>query len=289
LDLGGGVSLVLRRIPAGRFVLGAAAGAEDERPQAAVAIDRPFWMAAWETTNEQFRRFDPTFDCRDYQKRHARDDDMGLPLNGPRQPAVRVSWEQAMAFCAWLTRATGLVVTLPTEAQWEWACRAGAGGAFSFGDVTADFTPWANLADVAFSRGHRPDGGQITGGLEHLVIEGAALSDRRHDDQHRVTAPAGSFRPNAWGVFDLHGNAAEWTRSAYRPYPYVEHDGRNAIADAASTRRVVRGGSFFDRPARAQAFQRLAYPAWQRVFNVGFRVVVEEPGAKVAEARRVGE
>jgi formylglycine-generating enzyme required for sulfatase activity len=286
VDLGGGVSLQLRRIPAGRFVLGAEPGAEDERPQAAVAIDRPFWMAAGETTNEQFRRFDPTFDCRDYQKRHARDDDMGLPLNGPRQPAVRVSWEQAMAFCTWLSRETGLSVSLPTEAQWEWACRAGAGGAFSFGEVTADFAPWANLADVSFSRGHRPDGGQVSGGLEHLILEGAALSDRQHNDQHRVTAPVGSFRPNAWGLFDLHGNAAEWTRSAYRPYPYDEHDGRKESAGAPAVRRVVRGGSFFDRPARAQAFQRLAYPAWQRVFNVGFRVIVEEPGMKPAAVRR---
>lgn len=275
LDLGGGVSVALRQVPAGRFVMGTNNGADDEQPAAVTAVTRAFWIGATEITNEQFRRFDPTFDPRDYQKRHARDDDMGLPLNDPRQPAVRVSWEQAIAFCAWLTQRTGRICTLPTEAQWEWACRAGADTAFHFGGLEDDFSPWENLGDLAFSRGHRPDGEQVTGGVGHLVLEGAALSDRRFDDRQRVTAPAGSFRPNAWGLFDLHGNAAEWTRSEYRPYPYREDDGRNAVT--SSGRKVVRGGSFFDRPARAQAFRRLAYPAWQRVFNVGFRVVVEEP------------
>ena len=287
VDLGGGLSVALRRIPAGKFVMGTENGERDEQPAAIVAIDRAYWIATTETTNAQFRQFEAGFDCRDYQKRHARDDDMGLPLNGAQQPAVRVSWEQAMAFCAWLSERSGRAVTLPTEAQWEWACRAGGGGGFSFGSVTDDFSPWANLADVSFSRGHRADGQQITGGVEHLVLEGAALSDARRNDQHIVTAPVGSYRPNAWGLFDLHGNAAEWTRTEYRAYPYVDGDGRNDLTAATSpaTRRVVRGGSFFDRPARALASYRLSYPGWQRVFNVGFRVVIEEPGASAAPHR----
>jgi formylglycine-generating enzyme required for sulfatase activity len=113
----------------------------------------PPWLAETETTNEQFRRFRPEFDCGYYQKRHARDDDMGLALNHARQPAVRVSWEQAMAFCDWLSARTGLRVILPTEAQWEWAGRAGTDTPFFFGGIGADFSPWANLADAAFGRG----------------------------------------------------------------------------------------------------------------------------------------
>jgi formylglycine-generating enzyme required for sulfatase activity len=280
------VTLAMRRIPAGRFVLGSESGSLDEQPATIVTIDRPFWVAATETTNEQFRRFDPAFDCRDYQKRHARDDDMGLPLNGSKQPAVRVSWDQAMAFCRWLEQRTGLRCTLPTEAQWEWACRAGSAGEFHFGRLSDDFTPWCNLADVSFSRGHRPDGQQITGGLEHVVIEGAALSDIHRNDRQIVTAPVGSYQSNAWGLFDMHGNAAEWTRSEYRPYPYREDDGRNTVGATAGVRRAVRGGSFFDRPARAQASYRLAYPAWQRVFNVGFRIVVEDRADMIAHADR---
>ncbi len=290
VELGGGLALALRQIPAGRFVLGTENGERDEQPAAVVTIERPFWIAATEITNAQFRQFDSSFDCGDYQKRHARDDDMGLPLNGPQQPAVRVSWEQAMAFCAWLTQRSGLTCTLPTEAQWEWASRAGAGGAFHFGNVTDDFSSWANLADVSFSRGHRADGQQITGAVEHIVIEGAALSDARRNDRQIVTAPVGSFRSNTWGVFDLHGNAAEWTRTEYRAYPYLEHDGRNDVAATSSptVRRVVRGGSFFDRPARAQASYRLAYPGWQRVFNVGFRIVIEMPGSTKPSSRAKG-
>ncbi|MBM3855997.1 MAG: formylglycine-generating enzyme family protein, partial [Verrucomicrobia bacterium] len=205
---------------------------------------------------------------------HARPDDQGLPLDAPRQPVIGVSWHDAMAFCQWLSQRTGRRFTLPTEAQWEWACRAGTASALSFGDLDTDFSPWANLADVAFGAAVLQDGArQQTGGIEHLAPDGAALADRRWNDRHVVTAPVGSFRANAWGLFDLHGNAAEWTRSAARPYPYRDDDGRNALAPEA--RRIVRGGSFYDPARRSRSAARLDYPAWQRVFNVGFRVVCE--------------
>jgi formylglycine-generating enzyme required for sulfatase activity len=73
----------------------------------------------------------------------------------------------------------------------------------------------------------------------------------------------------------MHGNVTEWTRSLYRPYPYDDQDGRNDSADHDG-KRVVRGGSWNDRPCRARSSFRLAYPAWQEVFNVGFRVVIED-------------
>ena len=123
------------------------------------------------------------------------------------------------------------------------------------------------------------DGKQITGGLEHLVLEGAALTDARFNDRAVVTAPIGSYQPNIWGLHDLHGNAAEWTRSTYKPYPYRDNDGRNDSKNA--DRKVVRGGSFFDNPSRCRSAFRLAYPTWQRVFNVGFRVVLETGATEV--------
>ncbi len=274
IELGEGVTMQLVRIPAGEFVMGAADGEPDERPLTQVRIREPFWIGACEVTNEQFRRFDPSHDCRYYAKRHARSDDQGLWLNGPKQPVVRVSWRQARAFCDWLSRQVGMRFALPTEAQWEYACRAGTAGPVSYGDLDADFSAWANLADRSFGVGLVRDGKQVTGGLEHLVLEGASLADRRFCDKAVVTAAVGSYRPNAWGLHDMHGNAAEWTLTTYRSYPYREDDGRN---DATSHgRKVIRGGSFFDRPSRSRSAFRLDYPAWQRVFNVGFRVASEK-------------
>jgi formylglycine-generating enzyme required for sulfatase activity len=273
LDLGDGVTMKLVRVPAGEFVMGDADGEPDERPPTRAAIQKPFWIGACEVSNAQFRRFDPGHQSRYYVKRHFRADDQGLPLDDPQQPVVRVSWEQAMAFCRWLSGRTGMNVTLPTEAQWEYACRAGSAAPLSYGAVEADFSRWANAADQTFAEGKQEAGKQITGGLEHLVLEGAALSDTRFRDQAAVTAPIGSYQPNAWGLYDMHGNAAEWTRSRYQPYPYRDDEGRNDAAGGGG--RVVHGGSFFDRPARCRSSFRLEYPSWQRVFNVGFRVVCE--------------
>ena len=301
IDMGGGVTMKLVRIPAGEFVMGDARGQPDEQPLTRVAIRRPFWMGVCEVTNAQYRRFDAGHSGGYYAKRLAPPragaaewvgpEGEGLDLDGDEQPAVRVSWEQAMAFCGWLSRQTGRRFTLPTEAQWEYACRAGTAGALWFGETDTDFSRFANMADRCFSAGLRPDGRQITGGIEHLVIEGAALADRRFSDGAVVTAPVGRYAPNPWGLYDMHGNAAEWTRSIYRPYPWREEEqgagnaGDAADADGAAgavhaiggvaPRRVVRGGSFFDRPARCRSAVRLAYPQWQRVFNVGFRVVME--------------
>jgi formylglycine-generating enzyme required for sulfatase activity len=96
-------------------------------------------------------------------------------------------------------------------------------------------------------------------------------ADARFDDHSRVSAPVGSYRPNPWGLFDMHGNVAEWTRSEYRPYPYRD-DGRNSPADG---KRVVRGGSWYDRPERCRAAFRQVYRADQPVYDVGFRIICE--------------
>ena len=97
--------------------------------------------------------------------------------------------------------------------------------------------------------------------------------DARFDDGHLVTANVGSYLPNRWALHDMHGNVWEWTRSAYEPYPYRGDDGRNAVEDAGP--RVVRGGSWYDLPKRCRSAFRLSFPPWQRVHNVGFRVICE--------------
>ena len=185
-------------------------------------------------------------------------------LNAPTQPVVRVSWTQAMAFCDWLSKKTGRKVTLPTEAQWEYACRAGSASALAYGGLDTDFSPWANLADTSISK--------LAYWGRHDVPD-LIPRDARFDDGMLVTAPVGKYKPNAWGLHDMHGNSWEWTRSAYRPYPWRDNDGRNA-ADSPGV-KVIRGGSWRDRPKRCRSGFRLSYPAWQKVYNVGFRVVVE--------------
>jgi formylglycine-generating enzyme required for sulfatase activity len=265
IDLGG-VKVSLVRVPAGEFVMGNVHGQADEFAQRVVTMDTPFWMSECEVTNAQFRQFDPSHDSGYYSKRRDRADGKGLSLNGDEQPAVRLTWEEAMDFCHWLSKRSGLTVTLPTEQQWEYTCRAGSVTPLNYGGIDEDFSVWANMADLSFSTGlaiHRgrmmPEGGvtQATGGVPHLVLEGAKLADLRFDDHHRVTANVGSYKPNHWGLYDMHGNATEWTLSEY------DHN-----------RKVVRGGSFFDRPTRSRSSFRWGYPSWQRVFNVGFRIVV---------------
>jgi len=207
------LTLTLVRIPAGEFVMGDAAGSADQRPPCRVRVERPFWIAKTIITNEQFNLFDPAHDSR-YLDRGGKDhSNRGTPLNQPGQPVIRVSWERAMAFCRWLSQETGRRYSLPTEAQWEFACRGGAPA-----------------------------------------------------DQ------AGSGR--AWGVDGMLGNVAEWTRSTYRPYPYLPSDGRDD--DSHEGRKVVRGANAIGMPNDRRDTYRLSYHRWQGVWDVGFRVVCED-------------
>jgi formylglycine-generating enzyme required for sulfatase activity len=212
-----------------------------------------FWMSVCEISNEQFRMFDQSHDSWFYTKRHAtRGDDRGISLNGPDQPALRVSWDQANAFCEWLSGKTGSKAVLPTEDQWERACSD---------EVPGDFSIRANVADKTFATfGYkgRTTYFQIGGDVDYIAAEGVALADSRHDDKHCVTAPIGTYNANKYGLKDMYGNAAEWTST--------EQDGE----------MIVKGGSYLDRPERCKREKRVSYPAWQKPYNVGFRIVVQE-------------
>ncbi|MBL7219889.1 MAG: SUMF1/EgtB/PvdO family nonheme iron enzyme [Phycisphaerae bacterium] len=270
VDLGGGVKLDLVRIPAGQFVMGDPNGHIDELPLAKVPIAKSFWMGKFEVTNAQYHRFNSAHESRfehkgswKFSERH-----LGWDLDGANQPVVRVSAREATAFCQWLSKKVGRRVTLPTEAQWEYACRAGSDQAMSYGDTDSDFSTQANMADATIRRLAYDTDGRYTGDL--------TPRDARFDDRGLVTTDVGGYKPNAWGLCDMHGNAAEWTRSAYKPYPCKVDDGRNSPKGADSL--VVRGGSWRDRPKRCTSAFRMSYKAWQKVYNVGFRVVVESDG-----------
>jgi len=277
VDLGGGVTMKMVLVPAGEFVMGDPGGEVDERPAARVRIDKPFWMGVCEVTNEQYARFDPSHESRfehgtaSFNSERA----LGPRLDGATQPVVRISWKEAAAFCRWLSERSGLRVALPTEAQWEYACRAGTDTPLHYGGVAADFSRFANVADATINKWATYN--EVRRSADQVP------RDARFNDGSLVTAKVGRYQPNAWGLRDMHGNVWEWTRSSYRPYPYRADDGRNIASPEG--RKTIRGGSWYDRPKRCRSAFRLSYPAWQKVYNVGFRIVCE-PGPAGGEVAR---
>ena len=163
ITLAEGVAMELVLIPAGEFVMGDSAGLPDEHPAARVKVDGPFWMGVAEVTNAQFQAFLPQHDSGYIDQQWKDHNSPGYPANLPQQPVVRVAWQQAMEFCQWLSAQTGQPFTLPTEAEWEWACRAGTDSACWYGGADADFAPLANLADKRLTgfavRGVNPQAG----------------------------------------------------------------------------------------------------------------------------------
>ncbi len=266
-----GVTLELALIPAGEFIMGDDSASPDERPAAPVRIPKPFWMARTEISNAQFAEFEPTHDSHVESKTAYQFGVHGYPVNEPQQPVVRVSWEQAMAFCRWLSTKTGERFSLPTEAQWEWAARAGTATPFHFGDLASDFSKHANFADAKLVEFASDPYTVFTPLKNPSHYEDYIPKDTRFHDGALITVRVGSFAPNTWGLQDMHGNVWEWTVTSHRPYPYADGDGRND--GNATEKKVARGGSWRDRPHRATSAYRLAYEPWQRVFNVGFRVV----------------
>ena len=258
------VTLVFRRIPAGTFVMGDANGYPDEKPHV-VTIERPFWISETEISNGAYNLYDPKHDSRYIDNAGKDQSTRGIPVNANAQPVTRVSWDSAMGFCEWLGKKTGKAVTLPSESQWEWACRAGSDSALWFGGLDSDFSKYENLSDASAerARGKGKKGGVAPFAVVSGVKDGAA-----------VISPVGQYAASPFGLKDMHGNVAEWTRSQYRPYPYHRNDGREATdGDGA---RVVRGGSWRDKPNWASSFVRRRYQSWQRTPNVGFRVVLPD-------------
>ncbi len=277
LDLGGGVKLELVGVPGGAFLMGSAEGARDEAPVTKVEV-KPFKLGRIEVTNRQFRRFRADHDSRRESRHGYQFGVTGYDVNGDDAPAVRLSWRDAVAYCEWLSKAAGRKVALPTEAQWEWAARAGSTQAFWYGGPDADFAAYANLADASLSdysgNPYEQDYVKARYNNPDNIYDNWIPQIPTVNDGGFLGEPSGKWKANPWGLSDLHGNVAEWTRSAYAPYPYRDGDGRNALAGDA--KRVARGGSWWDRPKHATASFRRAYRPYQPVYNVGFRVAVEE-------------
>jgi len=245
-------------IPAGEFVMGSSNESKDEYPQSVVKIEKPFYIASHETSFGQFQMYDPKYNPGVYSHFGKDHSSRGFHTDQIELPVCRTTWKEANDFCEWLAKESGKKVTLPTEAQWEWACRAGSDKPFYFGDAKSDFGKFANLADASLAN-------QRTGGEKWFPRVDAV------NDGTTFLGRSGSKERNAFGLFDAHGNLAEWTRSDFASYPYKA----SANSGNLNTSKVVRGGSWYDRPHRATSSFRLGYPTWQRVYNVGFRPIIE--------------
>ena len=231
VDLPGGETITLALVPPGTV----------EIHGQSYAIKEPFWMAATEVTNAQFACFDPNHDSRlehgDFLQFSI--EERGYPMNAPAQPVVRVTQEEAAAFCAWLTVQTGDAFSLPTETQWVYARAA-------FPEVDM-----ANIADASLFNEDSFEPWKLPIGAIHPWKP----AETNINDGYRVSAPVGSFPPNALTLYDMMGNVSEWVASE-----------KPGIA-------VACGGSWYDRPTEALADARKRYLPWQSVFDVGFRVV----------------
>ncbi|MFP4579969.1 MAG: SUMF1/EgtB/PvdO family nonheme iron enzyme [Candidatus Sumerlaeia bacterium] len=263
----------LMPIPAGEFIMGDLDGMRDELPVTAVKIEKPFYMATREITNAEYALFDPDHESGFFDNLGKNNEHRGKPMNLPEQPVIRVSWDEAVAYCEWLSNKTGMTVRLPTEAEWEYACRAGSDEPLNYGDLDTDFSKYENLSDItlhknAFFFPVKPYANHTTGMRFYATLFSL---DPRFEDGQTIPDGVGMYEANAWGLRDIHGNVQEWTASPYRPYPF-----KNVDAEGENVKRVARGGSWCDRPRDARAAIRRAYHPWQRVHNVGIRIVVEE-------------
>lgn len=272
LEIAPGVQMTFVRIPAGEFVMGSYHGEPDTYPTTKVKIDKAFWMGELEVTNQQYNTIFPQHDSRYVDQQWKDHVVSGYPANKPEQPVIRVSYNDAMEYCKILSQKTGLNITLPTEAQWEWACRGGSDEDFWFGNLNADFGKKDNLADVTTNKfavsgvDPQPMSPESPWYKYYTFLPKAA----NVDDGSLVQVGGKKYEANPFGLYCMHGNVAEWTRSDYVPYPYKENPKK------VSEYKVVRGGSYIERPKYSTAYSRKGFYPYQCVFNVGFRVIIED-------------
>jgi formylglycine-generating enzyme required for sulfatase activity len=269
-----GMTLVL--LPAGEFLMGAPAAdnaaADDERPQHRVRLSRPFYMGSHEITVGEFRSFvaetgsrteaessgkggtiylSDTNTYEQFPQYNWRNPGLALP-QAEEEPVVQVSWNDAVAFCRWLSGREGRPYRLPTEAEWEYACRAGSSTRWCMGDDPAQ------LHDFAWVR----------------------------DDNGLTTHPVGQKLPNDFGLHDMHGNVWEWCLDRYGPYPAGPATG--ALIDPtgapAGIMRVARGGACAHGGLeRTTSSIRVHRKPTYRYYKYGFRVC--SPLVEPAEGR----
>jgi sulfatase modifying factor 1 len=277
-------------IPDGEFLMGSHESAEelarvfkkynadikpeyfaDEYPQHPVRITNSFYLGAHEATVGQFRQFVNDskyktdaeqdgkggygFDGKSWeQKPEYTWRDAGFPQTD-EHPVVNVSWNDADAFCRWLSKTERQTYRLPTEAEWEYACRAGTQTRYCNGDDPEGLARVGNVADAAAK-------------AKFSFLTWAISAS----DGYVFTAPVGQFKPNAWGLYDTHGNALEWCADWYDAKHYGKSRPDKPNGSSSGTSRVLRGGAWDSRPSGSRSAFRDWDPSDYRDIRTGFRV-----------------
>ena len=300
------IGMSFRLIPAGEFMMGSAKSAEeivrlfhldeddarfhaDEHPQHPIRITKPLYLGVHEVTVGQFRSF---VDASGYRTEVEKDGRGGWGYDAKTRrlerhkptwtwrnvgltqtddhPVVNVTWNDAVAFCRWLSDKEGVTCRLPTEAEWECACRAGTVTMYYHGDNSEGLTQIGNMAD----------GTAQAKSSSWMTIAARAGSV--------LTTPVGQFRPNGFGLCDTHGNVWEWCQDWYAEDYYVASPTDDPSGPATGSLRVNRGGAWCYTPKSCRSAMRNGSAPEHCSINVGFRVVLVQPAAANQGSRRVG-
>ena len=219
IDLGGGVKIEFVLIRPGSFMMGSDTGSPDEKPVHIVTLTKPFYLGKFEVTQEQWQTV---------MESNPSD------FKGPKLPVEQVSWIDCQSFLAKLQYKTGRKFALPTEAQWEYACRAGTTTHYSFGDSDA------SLGEYAWFSGN--------------------------------SHPVGEKKPNPWGLCDMHGNLWEWCADWYGGY--LSGDATDPQGSSSGSYRVLRGGAWTCTADSLRSAFRSIYTPGNRNNYIGLRCVM---------------
>ena len=287
------IGMKLLYIPAGKFLMGSPEnepGREAQEVQHEVELTKGFYLGEHEVTVGQFKQFilDTKYQTdgeKDGKGAYGIDETGKIQELNPKytwknpgfeqtddHPVVDVTWNDAKAFCLWLSKKEKKTYRLPTEAEWEYACRAGTTTAYAHGDDPEGLAAVGNGAD-ATARAKYPG---WTIGI-------------KAKDGHVFTAPVGQFKKNGFGLHDMHGNVWEWCEDWYDPKGYAADKQTDPTGPTSGTAKVQRGGGWSSDAKRLRSAARVGRdPSAYRGCYLGFRVVLAQSSAEPAKEKPAG-